>query len=175
MDGQVRKRLAEVGTVAGDRIEHAAVTPPEAAQLMAILGLTVVTQPSLVGRRGDDYLDRVDAEDLPWLWPFRSLLDAGVPVGCSSDAPYGSLDPWESIKAATQRRAPSGRQVAAHQAVDAATALDGYLSHPSAPGGAVRKVSVGMPADLVLLDRPLETMLREPDSRAVRLTMIDGR
>jgi predicted amidohydrolase YtcJ len=78
------------------------VAPPEAVEAMARAGLAVVTQPSLLARRGDDYLDRVAADDLPFLWPYRSLLAAGVPVGCSSDAPYGDLDPWGSVAAAAR-------------------------------------------------------------------------
>jgi predicted amidohydrolase YtcJ len=85
--------LDEVGVVHGDRIEHASVVVPEAARRLAALGLTVVTQPSFLSRRGDDYLDRVDADDLPFLWPFASLIAAGVRVGCSSDAPYGPAQP----------------------------------------------------------------------------------
>lgn len=167
--------LNDVGVVAGDRIEHAAVVPPEAAGELAASGITVVTQPSLVARRGDDYLDRVDADDLPVLWPFASLDAAGVRVGCSSDAPYGDPDPWATIRAAVERRAPSGRPVAAHEAVTAHRALCGFLTDPSDPGGAVRRIEPGAPADLVLLDRSLDAALTEPCADAVRMTVIAGR
>ncbi len=72
--------LSEVGSIPGDRIEHGAVVPPELHDELVRLGLTVVTQPNFVAERGDDYLADVDAEDLPHLWPCRSLLDAGIPV-----------------------------------------------------------------------------------------------
>jgi len=167
--------LEELGVVVGDRVEHAAVCPPEAIARLAAMGVAVVTQPSLPARRGDAYLERVDPPDLPHLWPFRSLLDGGVRVGCSSDAPYGDADPWASIAAAVDRRTPSGRTIAPHEAVTAAEALNGYLGRPEDPGGRARRVAPGEPADLVLLEDPLTTTLRRPRATRVRATFIAGR
>lgn len=167
--------LVEVGTVAGDRVEHAAVAPPHAVAVLAELGVRVVTQPSLPALRGDDYLDGVAGEDRRYLWPFRSLLDAGIGVGCSSDAPYGDCDPWAGVRAAVERRTPSGRGIGVGERVDARTALAAYLTPWADPGGAVRVVAVGAPADLVLLDVPLAEALAEPDSRHVRATLVGGR
>ncbi len=42
----------EVGSVTGDRIEHASVTPPDVIAAMARLSLTVVTQPGVHRREG---------------------------------------------------------------------------------------------------------------------------
>lgn len=166
--------LDEVGARAGDRIEHAAVAPPEAIETMARMGLIVVTQPSLVAQRGDDYLDRVDADDIAHLWRFRSLLDAGLRVSASSDAPYGDLDPWATVRAARDRRTPSGRVLGVDERVPAAVALAGFLSPPAEPGGRPRDVHVGGPADLVLLDAPLPDVLAAPAAARVRLTLIGG-
>ena len=166
--------LDEAGPRPGDRIEHAAVAPPEAVQAMARAGLAVVTQPSLLARRGDDYLDRAEADDVPFLWRYRSFLDAGVPVGGSSDAPYGDLDPWASIAAATSRTTPSGRVAGPAERVSAGQALAGYLSDPWSPGGPPRELAVGRPADLVLLRDPLAQALAEPGHHRVRLTLIGG-
>jgi predicted amidohydrolase YtcJ len=166
--------LDSLGAVAGDRIEHAAVAPPEAITAMARLGLTVVTQPSLVGRRGADYLDRVDAHDRPWLWPVRSLLDGGVGVGLSSDAPYGDLNPWASIAAAVARQTPDGRVVGESERVSTAQALRGYLSSPRDPGGPERLIAPGAPADLALLDRSVAAALADPAQVRVQLTAVGG-
>jgi predicted amidohydrolase YtcJ len=167
--------LCEVGSVSGDRVEHAAVSPPELITLIARLGVRVVTQPSLIAQRGDDYLERVDADDLPFLWPFGSLVEAGVPVGCSSDAPYGDIDPWASIVAAVARRAPSGRIVGVAERVSADVALRGYLSAPDDPGGAPRRLAVGAHADLAVLDRPVTAALGDPGAVQLMATVIDGR
>lgn len=166
--------LRQVGAMPGDRVEHAAVVPTDVASDLAELGVTVVTQPSMAALRGDHYLNDVDAGDREFLWPFASLLAAGVEVGCSSDAPYGSSDPWFATAAATQRRTSSGRPIAAAERVTAAQALHGWLTAPLAPGGPARRVVPGVPADLVVLDAPLADVLADPAARHVRLTLIGG-
>ena len=166
--------LHELGSRPGDRIEHAAVVPPEARSELRRLGLTVVTQPSLIAARGDDYLARVDPRDLGVLWPFRSLLEAKVPVGCSSDAPYGDLDPWLTLRAAAHRTAPTGAAVTPTERVDPGTALRGFLTAAAAPGGPTRLIAAGAPADLIVLDRSLSEALVEPDHRRVQVTVING-
>lgn len=166
--------LRAVGTVAGDRIEHAAVAPPELLALLREQAVTVVTQPSLPYRRGDDYLADVEPDDRDCLWPFASLDAAGVPVGCASDAPYGDADPWLAIRAASTRRTASGRTIGARERVPALRALNGYLSPADEPGGAPRRIEAGAPADLVLLDRPLIGALARPAAEHVVVTMIDG-
>lgn len=167
--------LEEVGVRRGDRLEHAAVVPAEVIGHLARTGLAVVTQPSLVAQRGDDYLARSTPVDHPDLWRFASLRSAGVPVGCSSDAPYGDPDPWRSIRAARDRRTTSGQFLGVRERVTAMAALAGYLGRPDAPGGPHRTVSVGSVADLVLLDCSLPEMLRDPDADGVRLTLVAGR
>lgn len=167
--------LDALGARPGDRIEHAAIAPPPAIASLARLGVAVVTQPALLAARGDDYLRRVAPSDLPDLWRYASLLAAGVRVAPSSDAPYGDIDPWETLRAAARRRTPSGRVIAAAERVPAATALHGYLTEPASPGGALRRVLPGAAADLVLLDAPLAAVLADPSREHVRLTMIAGR
>jgi len=167
--------LDDVGVWPGDRIEHCAVAPPATIARIAERGLAVVTQPSLPARRGDDYLDGSDADDRSHLWPYGSLLAAGVGVACSSDAPYGDLDPWTGIGAATARTTASGRMIGVRERVDAATALAGYLAPGDRPGGPPRRVTVGVPADLALLEVPLREALADPDAAHVRATLVDGR
>jgi len=161
--------LDEVGAATGDRIEHASVVPPEVMAWMARLGVVVVTQPDLVRSREDQYRSDVATDDLPHLYPYASLLEAGVEVCASSDAPYGTIDPWQVIATA------SGRALGIHERVSAAIALDGYLRPPSSPGGQARRVLPGTPADLVLLDRPLREALAAPHARHVAATWIGGR
>lgn len=163
-----------MAAVPGDRIEHASVAPPELVERIAALGLTVVTQPSFVALRGDRYLDHVDPEDQPYLYPLRSLLAAGVPVAASSDAPYGDADPWRGIAAAVQRRTASGRVVAGHERLGAQDALPLYLAPLEAPGGPPRRVVPGARADLCLLDAPLVDVLAAPSADRIVATMYAG-
>ncbi|NNN28833.1 amidohydrolase family protein [Streptomyces sp. S3(2020)] len=167
--------LDEAGSLRGDRVEHCAVADAALAEELAVRGITVVTQPTLVARRGDTYWDRAEPEDRPDLWPYAGLLRAGVRVAASSDAPYGDPDPWACLRAATQRLTPSGRVLGPAERVPPATVLTGLLSPLSDPGGPPRRVAPGQPADLVLLDRPLSEALRTPDAGQVRATFIAGR
>jgi predicted amidohydrolase YtcJ len=164
----------DVGSVHGDRVEHGAVIPVELIADLAELGLAVVTQPSLVARRGDDYRRDVEADDRPHLWRCGSLLTEGIGIGFSSDAPFGDPDPWFTIAAAVQRSTPSGALLGAAERVSAQTALERLLSPLDDPGGRPRRIATGVPADLCLLDVPLAEALRSPDARHVRTTIAGG-
>jgi predicted amidohydrolase YtcJ len=153
--------LEAAGAAHGDRIEHAAVVPPGYAELLAALGVTVVTQPGFLGARGDDYLRDVRSPERSWLYPCASLLRAGVAVAGSSDMPFGPLDPWQAIVTAVGRRSPSGAAIGLHEAVDAATALRLYLGRADDPG-TPRRVTAGEPADLCVLRNGLAQVLADP-------------
>lgn len=166
--------LEAAGPHRGDRVEHAAVVPPE---LRARLGraAAVVTQPCFVRDRGDDYLRDVHPEDLPHLYPYASLLAAGARVVPSSDAPFGDVDPWRTLSAAASRRTTSGATLGPNERVPAATALAGMLAPLAAPGGPPRRVTPGAEADLCLLGVPLDAALAAPSADHVRLVLRGGR
>jgi predicted amidohydrolase YtcJ len=166
--------LDEAGVLAGDRVEHCAVADMDTVQRMAVMGLTVVTQPILVASRGDDYRRRCPATDIDDLWRYGSLLRAGIRAAPSSDAPYGDPDPWIGMRAAGRRRTRSGAVLGRRERVGARTVLAGLLSPSDRPGGPPRRVVPGAAAHLILLDRPLAAALRDPSSRHVRRTVIGG-
>jgi predicted amidohydrolase YtcJ len=144
----------EAGALAGDRIEHASVTPPDVAARLARSGLAVVTQPAFVRERGDAYLRDVDADDRPWLYRAGGLLALGVPLGGGTDAPFGEPDPWAAMRAAVERTTREGRPLGRRESLAPERALALFTTRPHAPGGPPRRVAAGAPADLVLLDRP---------------------
>ncbi|MET1074460.1 MAG: amidohydrolase family protein [Umezawaea sp.] len=166
--------LRSSGARRGDRIEHASLVPAELLRELAVSGLRVVTQPGFLADRGDDYLADVPAPDHGDLYRCRSLLDAGIPVALSSDAPYGPLDPWAVVAAAMHRRTPTGAVAGTAERVSFDEALGAYLSAHGDPGGEPRRVVPGLAADLVLLDRPLADMAAEPAAGAVRTVLIGG-
>lgn len=162
------------GSRLGDRIEHGGVIPAEAIAALKRLTLTVVTQPAFIHERGDRYAAEVGRRDRPDLYRLKSLLDAGVPVAASSDAPYATPDPWAGIAAAVARRSRGGVELRPAERVDPARALALYLDEPAAPGRAARRVVPGALADLCLLDAPLAHVLRAPSAAHVRATLIGG-
>jgi len=155
--------LSDAGPRPGDRIEHAALVPPELVPELARLGVRIVTQPGFLADRGDDFLRDVPLADRPDLYRCATLLRAGIPVALSSDAPFGPLDPWAVIAAATTRRTPGGQVAGPGERITFRQALDAYLAPPGDPGGPPRRVSPGVPADLIVLRAPLAEAARLPD------------
>jgi predicted amidohydrolase YtcJ len=165
----------DAAVMPGDRLEHAAVVPAEAIESLQRGGLRVVTQPGFIAHRGDDYQRLMEPEDLANLYRFRTLLAGGVPVGLSSDAPYGPLDPWAVMQASMDRLPPGGgRSLGLQDRVSAEEALAAYLSGPEAPGNTPRRIRPGGAADLVLLYCSKQELLAGPDAAMVRMTVIDG-
>lgn len=164
----------DVGSIPGDRVEHAAVAGPAEAARLAAHRLTVVTQPGFVAERGDSYLAEVDPYDLPDLWPCRSLLQRGIAVGGSTDAPFGHPDPWYAIATATTRRTRQGRVLGDQERINARRALQLFLTPPDAPGGSPTHLTIGQPADLCLLHVPLNEALHQPSSTHVAATVRHG-
>lgn len=163
------------GVRRGDRIEHASqLTDPHVEQL-ARLDVTVVTQPGFVHHRGDHYLHELPAAEHDDLYRVGSLLAAGVAVAGSSDAPYGPLDPWRAIAAASTRRTCAGELLGAAERVPARQALGLYLGSPGDPAGPRRRVEPGALADLCILPLPLDAALARPESVRPVVTLIGGR
>lgn len=100
--------LKGAGSCRGDRIEHASLFPTDLDPLANACGVTVVTQPHFIAERGDQYLATLRASQLAMLYRCESLRVAGIPLAAGTDAPFGSLDPWAAIAAATVRQSPSG-------------------------------------------------------------------
>lgn len=164
--------LAEVGTIAGDRIEHAALVDDDVLPMFE--GQAVVTQPAFIVERGDEYLRDVPPAEHDVLYRYAGLLAADVRVAPSSDAPFATPDPWQTIAAAVNRETRGGAALGRAERVPAARVLAGYLSPPDDPGGPPRRLIRGAPADLCVLRVPLAEALRTPDADAVLATVQAG-
>jgi len=167
--------LETVGTLEGDRIEHAAVTPPSALSSLLALGLTVVTQPTFLYERGDVYAREVDANELPWLYRCAGILAAGIPLAGSTDAPYGSVDPWLAMRSAVNRTTFQGASWQPDERLRPEQALALFTSAWNAPGRVQRRIAPGEPADLCLLDRPWARARVRLEAADVRATVRGGR
>ncbi|MGH8505280.1 MAG: amidohydrolase family protein [Stenotrophobium sp.] len=166
--------LREAGSVSGDRIEHAAIVPPELMPQLRELGVTVVTQPHFIAERGDAYLRDVAAEDKPWLYRLRGFLNAGVPLAGGSDAPYGDISPWAAMQAAVSRSSKSGAVMGYDESLTPEQALALFLSPLDTPAAAPRRIIVGASADLCLLVTPWCEARVDLSQVKVRLTLKNG-
>ena len=109
------------------------------------------------------------------MYRYRTLLDAGIKVGLSSDAPYGPLNPWQVMHCAVSRQTIAGDVIGAADCVTPEQALAGYLSHANDPGGVGRDVAVGERADLCLLKSPWGDVRQRLGTTEVAYTVISGK
>jgi predicted amidohydrolase YtcJ len=165
--------LEEAGTIAGDRIEHAAVTPEHALDRMQALGVTVVTQPHFILEKGDSYLRDVESVDHESLYRCHTFLNWNIPLAGSSDAPFGSADPWTAMRAAVSRLTASGTLLGRNEALSPEQALALFLGSLDAPAQ-IRKIQPGMAADLCLLKHPWAVARNRLTSDDVQFVLSKG-
>lgn len=166
--------FAAAGILLGDRIEHAAIAPPDVLELIAQLKLIVVTQPNFISERGDAYRRDVDAVDQPWLYRLRGFLDAGIAVAAGTDAPYGALNPWAAMQAAVTRCTASGFVMAADEALAPEQALELFLGNPLHPGAGLNCIEVGAQATLCILDCAWQRAREDLSKVNVNATLLRG-
>ena len=85
------------------RVEHASLLTGAAIERMARLGVTASVQPAFLASEGDWLEKRLGEERMGRVYPFRSLVEAGVNVIGGSDAPVELPDPVTGIGAAIDR------------------------------------------------------------------------
>lgn len=85
------------------RVEHASILTKETIERMARLGVTASVQPAFLASEADWLEKRLGPERMSRAYPFRSLLEAGVPLLGGSDSPVELPDPMIGISAAVDR------------------------------------------------------------------------
>jgi predicted amidohydrolase YtcJ len=145
------------------RIEHFFFPGPDAIARTTEAGIATAVQPTIVEWVGDRWIEMGIVGR--WLFtPLRAMLDAGLTVAGSSDAPVVDFDPLVGIRAAVRRRAASGRPVEDGQQVTIGEALEMYTVHGARSGGLEHEVGTletGKRADLVVLNRDPTAMAPE--------------
>lgn len=136
------------------RIEHAALTPPGVLGPLLEVRPTLVVQPGFVW--SDSWLsNRLGPARRRWAYVFRTLVERGLPVAGSSDAPYDPVDPWRGIAAATARRDARGGSANPdpREALSPEEALGLYTAHAAASVGLAPcgRLEPDAPADMVVL------------------------
>lgn len=166
--------LKEVGSLSGDRIEHASVVDESALDLILQVGVCVVTQPNFLVERGNQYLDDVGADRHDFLYRARSYLDAGIPLGGGTDAPFGDCDPWAAMHASVYRQTVSGEVIGEREKLTPEQAIAMFVSSPDRPGGPARRIAPGQTADLCLLVRPWSEARARLSRDDVAMTVVGG-
>jgi predicted amidohydrolase YtcJ len=138
------------------RIEHLCL--PELSHLyrMKELGVSSVTQPVFLYELGQNYRNYLPDYYLENVLPFRSMIDSGINVAFSSDAPVvKNYNPWVGIQAAVTRKDAQGEDIAKHQKISVLEAVSAYtlggsLAQNDQQNGALK---VRNNADFIIIDK----------------------
>ena len=154
------------------RLEHVSVLNPNLIKRIKSLGLLATIQPHFVV---SDFwvVNRLGSERARWTYAFKSLVDNGVPVAGSSDAPVEQLNPLLGVWAAVTRERSPEERLSVMEALRAYTIGGAYFSFEEKVRGSIE---VGKYADLAVLSHnPLNV---EPDKIKdikVVMTIVGGK
>ena len=181
VDGFVRAIDADPWPDARHTVIHGNLISPETAKQMAQYGLCVNLN-SLIKWNVADKLEELYAGDdrAGYTMPMRTLLDAGVHVADTSDAPIVDPDWRQAIECMVGRRAKgSGRvsgpqeRVTRQEALRAWTYEAAYQEHTEHFKGSIE---VGKVADFVVLEQdPMAVPEDELHALTVAMTYLDGK
>lgn len=161
------------------RIEHGGAMYPELMERAAAMNIAVSVQPIFISELGDGFLEAFEPEKADRLYPFRSMLRAGLHLGGSSDCPVSALDPRKGLRDAVLRRTPSGRPLGPDQALTMDEALrlytrgSAWLSFDEEKNGTIEP---GKRADLTIMAAdPREVSPEEVPDIPFIMTVVDGK
>ena len=144
-------------------------------------GISFVTQPIFLYAESASYLANLGTERIRECYPVRTILEKGVTLGYSTDAPatFWSVpsDPFPGLKLAVTRRAADGTDCGRKHAVDIRTAVTLYTKGAAQAAGfsGIGMLAPGYHADFAVLDRDiLEIPAEEIDQVRVAETYMDG-
>ncbi|MDI6828403.1 MAG: amidohydrolase family protein, partial [Armatimonadota bacterium] len=134
------------------RIEHASLLNEDLIFRMADLHILASVQPQFIIT---DFwtINRVGPERYRWAYPFRTLLQSGVPLSLGSDCPVENLDAFELIYRAVTRDDFSQSECLTVEETIALYSLGGaYAMFQEKNLGSIE---VGKFADLVILNQDI--------------------
>ncbi|WP_418908798.1 amidohydrolase [Glutamicibacter endophyticus] len=126
LDGFAAAQRATPRPGARHRIEHFALSSPAQVRRAAGLGLVAVPQGTFISDFGDGMMDAVDGERSGWIYRMKSLLQAGLELPGSTDAPVADANPLASIHDMVNRTTASGRLLGASERLTVAEAVRAY-------------------------------------------------
>ena len=164
------------------RLEHAQIIPPSDQRRIKDMSVILSMQPSHAIGDLNFAGDRLGQERLRYAYPWRPLIDRGIPIIAGSDAPVEAGDPRIEFYAAITRARLDGSSEAGwhpEYAVDRLDALrmlttwPAFASFQEAERGSIE---VGKQADLSIFDTDFMTANpHEILAAKTVMTIVDGR
>lgn len=163
------------------RLEHITDPTEDSIVKAAEKGMAFATQPIFLYAEIESYLENLGIERTKKMYPFKHLLDKGVKLCFSTDAPATSWavpsDPFPNIKSAVTRVAYDGTDCGKDQAVDVETAIKLYTKESAEVSGfeKIGQLKPGYKANFAVLSDDIFTMAKEDiDKVFVEKTYIKG-
>ena len=163
------------------RIEHTQMIRSEDIQRLANIKVAACVQPHNM-ILDINMIDESVGERGRWTYAYKEMLDAGIPVLFSSDAPVCDPSPLVGIHAAVTRQRLDGTPEGGwypEQRISVEDAVRGYTTVPAAFYGQSNKMGTltsGKRADMIVLDRDIfEVDPMEIADARVEMTIFDGR
>ena len=156
------------------RIEHCQTVDPE--DIARFAGRIASMQPIHARDDGRIAVSRLGPERLAHFFPTLPLATSGATLAFGSDWPIADPDPMKGIQAALDGADSDGVVANPNSRIDLTTALDAYTSGARAAlGMADVCLSSGDPADIVITDRPLDSVDWTKDPPSIHLTVCGGK
>ncbi|MDD7036003.1 MAG: amidohydrolase [Firmicutes bacterium] len=175
------RRLAEEECGLRVRLEHLTEPSEEAVETTVRKGFAFVSQPIFKYCEIETYLKNLGRDRLKAMYPYRTMLERGVKLALSTDAPATSWavpsDPFANLKAAVTGRAWDGSDMGRDERLDIETAIRLYTAEAAEVCGftGLGRIAPGYSASFAVLSDDIFGVDPERiDEIRVERTYIDG-
>lgn len=162
----------------GHRIEHCMLLDDELIARLRRQNVWSIGQPEFLAHLGESYILALGEERTNRLSPYATLEARGVAQAFSSDNPIVPGAPLDGLRAAMERKTPTGRILNAEERLSAETALYAYTAAAAFATRTDRdrgSIETGKLADFALLSAdPTTVPIDEWDRVQVESTFIGG-
>lgn len=175
----VYKELYRDFPVTTNRIEHLGLPSIKNLEDMATYQIAASMQSIFIYELGRNFINWLDEEYLSHCYPVKSVLQQGILLALSSDAPVvQDFNPLKGVEAAITRRNRDGHLIAEQESISAWQALKAYTADAARlskePGIGVLKA--GNLADFIVLNQnPLNVSANHLATVKVDKTFVGGK
>lgn len=176
---EVYKELGSSGSGMLNRIEHLGLPSEKNLDDMANLNIATSMQAIFIHELGRNFIKYLDEEYLNRCYPIKSVLQKGILMALSSDAPVvQNFNPLKGMESAINRTDLDGNSIAPQECITVSEALKAYTIDAARIGKTkgMGSLEPGRMADIVILDGdPLVTLPEKLTELKVLKTFVGGR
>jgi len=145
---------------------------------MKAMNVHCVSQSIFLKELGKNFEQYLEDERLHRCYPYRSVLNAGINLSLSSDAPVvKDFNPITGIKAALFRKDADGNTIGPDEKINSAEALYAYTMGSAKANNneqEVGSIEKNKKADFIILNKKLGNQVSEDEEIKVCETYING-